>query len=369
MLFMNKEEKILNKFYEFCSTTGGEKRLKKIKIIMRKTKPMIKKDFTKLKIDDVVKYLSFINNSNYSLHSKNDYKKVFKRFLKWYYKDLEMIEGEVVKLGFKLASDKAVRNKNKINKNTLVKPDELEKLIRTANSLKWKALISLLYEGALRPCEIRVLKWKDINFDDSMNLCRVYIISPKTKDTREVCVRDSIIHLKRWEKEYSFSNKTNEDYVFPSQHFQNKPMGEGVITEMFKRLCIKAKIRNIFAYLLRHTRIYEIQKKLPEKLASKFAGHSSKNSEFYNHLDDDDVEESMLKLFYPIKEITKEDKNEYEQKIEKLEKSQEAITPYLEVLKLMSKDYNQFKKLHPEKDVAIDFSVKYVEKKMNSNKI
>ena len=237
-----------------------------------------------------------MNNSTYSEHTKNDYKKVFKRFLKWYYKDLKMVEGDKVKFGFRLASDKKVRNKKKINKNTLVKPKELEKLIRTADSLKWKSIVSLMYEGALRPCEIRILKWVNLDFDDNLNLCRVHIISPKTKDDRYIPVRDCILHLKRWKAEYSFPDRTEEDYIFPSQFDKSKPMGEGVITEMFKRLCIKGKLRHIFPYLLRHSRLYEIQKSLPEKLSCKFGGHSSKASEFYNSLDNDDVEESMLKV-------------------------------------------------------------------------
>ncbi len=219
---MRNEDKILKDFYEFCSTTGGEGRLKKIRIIIRNIQENIKKDLHKLTVNDIVKYLSYLNNSDYSLHTKNDYKQVLKRFIKWYYKDLNMIEGYEVKEGFKLASDKRLRNKERINKNTLVKKEELEKLIRGADSLKWRALISLMYEGATRPCEIRNLRWENIKFDDSMNLCRVHIFSPKTKDDREIPIRDSILHLKRWKEGYSFPNRAEKDFVFPSQHYQDK---------------------------------------------------------------------------------------------------------------------------------------------------
>lgn len=324
-----KLSKVIKDYLEFCSTTSGDKRIKKVLIIMQNIQNNIKTDLDKLKVNDVVKYLAYLNNSKYSLHTKNDYKKTFKRFLKWYYKDLEMVSGFEVKEGFKLASDKKVRNKVKINKNTLITIEELEKLIRGANNLKWKALISLMYEGALRPCEIRILKWKDLNFDENKNLCRVFIISPKTQDDREVPVRDCILHLKRWKDEYSFPDRTEEDYVFPSQQSKEKPMGEGVITEMFKRLCKKSKTRHIFPYLLRHTRVYEIQKKLPDKLACKFAGHSSKASEFYNHLGDDDVEESMLEVFFPTKELTEEEKTELERKVEKLQKKIEFFETFV----------------------------------------
>ena len=311
MLFMvNTEKKALQDFYTFCLSSCSEKRLKKIKNVITKARKVIKKDLTKLKVDDVVKYLAFINQSDYKPYTKNDFKKIFKRFLKWYYKDLEMIEGERVKLGFKGVSKKRAFNKEKINKNTLLKPKELGKLLRSAKSLKWKALISLMYESAFRPCEIRNLKWKDCNFDDGLGICKLWTCSPKTKDSREVPVKDCVVHLKRWMAEYQFLDRTQKDFVFPSQFNRDKPLSQGSITEMLKRICRNAKIRELFPYMLRHTRIYEIQKRLGEKISAKFAGHSVETSEIYNHLDSDDVTEAMLQKVYVTEELTEEEKVE-----------------------------------------------------------
>jgi len=317
---MNKEQLELEKFYQFCLTTCSPRRLNKIKNIMIKSREIIGKDLTKLTVEDVVKFLSKINQSTYRAWTKNDYKKIFKRFIKWKYQDLEMIEGSKVKDGFKGVSSRRAFNKEKINSNTLVKPEELEKLMRACKSLKWKALVSFMYESGFRPCEVRMLKWKDIVFDDSNNIARVFTISPKTNDDRKIPIRDCVVHLKRWKEEYQFSNRTDNDFVFPSQHLRDKPMGDGVITEMFKRLCKTAKLRNIYPYLFRHTRIYEIQKRLPEKIASKFAGHSIETSEIYNHLADDDVEESMLKEIYVTEEINPHDKDKMKKDFERMKK-------------------------------------------------
>lgn len=317
-----KQDKVMNDFYEFCLTTCSEKRLRKIKIVLKKIKKIINKNLSELNINDVVKILAYINQSDYKPYTKNDYKKIFKRFLKWHYKDLEMFEGDKVKDGFKLTSKLKCVNREKLNKNTLVKPQDLEKFLRTAKTLKWKALITLMYESAFRPCEIKNLKWKHIKFDDSMNICRVWTLSPKTKDSREVPVRDCIIHLKRWKEEYSFMNRNENDYVFPSQHDRNKPLSDGTITEMFKRLSKEAGLkddRRIFPYKLRHSRIYEIQKRFNEKIASKFAGHSIQTSEIYNHLDSDDVEKAVLQM-YATKEITPEQKDRIKELEDKLNK-------------------------------------------------
>jgi len=311
---IKQEKKVLEDFIVFCLTTCSEQRAKKIKGIILNCRKMIGKDLTKLKVKDVVSCLAKLNQSNYKDWTKNDYKKILKRFLKWYYKDLEMLELQ----GFRGVSKNRAFNHEKINENTLLTEKELETLLRTAKSLKWKALLSFMYEGALRPTEVRNMKWGDLKFEN--DLCRVHILSRKTKDARKIIVKDCVVHLKRWMDEYQFSNRTNRDYVFPSQHHQDKEMGGGVIPEMLKRICKDAKIRHIFPYLFRHTRLTKLQAKLPEKIVAKFGGHSIETTEIYNHLSNTDVEESMLREIYTTKELTPEQKNKYDIEIEELKK-------------------------------------------------
>lgn len=314
------ESEIIEKFYQNCLTTASKERLKKIKWVMESTRGILKKDLTKLNHDDVVTFLVFINQSDFSPWSKNDFKKIFKRFLKWHYKDLEMIGGDKVKEAFKTISSRKCMNKEKINKDTLVKAEELEKLIRTAKTLKWKALISFAYESAFRPCEINVLRWKDLVFDDNMGICKVNLVSsPKTEETRRIPIKDCVVHLKRWREEYQFPNRSQNDLVFPSQHDSKKPMGRGVISEMFRRICIEAKMRQIYPYLLRHSRICELQIRLPEKIVAKFSGHSIETSELYNHITDDEVTDTLLKEIYVTKELPTEKKHAIELKMEKME--------------------------------------------------
>lgn len=317
---MNKqEEKVLKDYMIFSGTTAkSDNRLKKIEWIMRSSRKMIGKDLTKLGIKDIVSFLEKVNKSNYSDWTKNDYKKIFKRFLKWYYKDLELIEGMEVKRGFRGVSSKKAFNKNKINKNTLIKPEELEKLLRASDTLKWKAIISILYESAFRPCELVNLKWKDVKFNDSKGICTLTTISPKTGDLRSVPIKDYLVHLKRWEKEFQFPDLNKEDYVFPSQHQREEHLASQSITTMLRRLCEAAKIRHIFPYMLRHSRIYFIQKKLGARFAAKFAGHSIETSEIYNHLDSEDVEEIMMEKVYNTKELTEDEKNTMQKQIDYL---------------------------------------------------
>jgi integrase len=305
----------------FKMQTCSERRLNKIKNIIHVSRKIICKDLSKLEETDITKFLRNINNSAYTQWTKNDYKKIFKAFLRWYYKSkfLTWMEDKLIKDGFKSVSKGKAFNKSKINKDTLIKSEELELMLRTAKSLKWKALLSLMYESAFRPCEVKMLRWSDLNFNDAKNICSVKTISPKTGEMREVPVQDCIVHLKRWRAEYQFLNVKDKDFVFPSQFERDKPMGDGVIHEMFKRICADAKMRNIYPYILRHSRIYFIQKRLGARIAAKYAGHSLETSEIYDHLDSKDVEEAMLEKVYTTKELTPEQKSEYEERLKKLE--------------------------------------------------
>lgn len=306
------EQRVLEEFYVFCLSTCSECRLVKIKNVLMKAREIIGKDLTSLVVSDVVSFLSYINQSSYKEWTKNDFKKIFKRFLKFTYRDLEMIDGALVKDGFRGVSKRRAFNKEKINKNTLLKPKELETLIRVSSSLRLRALFSFMYESAFRPCEIRSLKWKDLVFDDSLGICRVWVISPKTKEARSVPVKDCVLHLKRWRDEYSFPNRSKDYYVFPSKSSPVEPMASSYIAYTLRAVCKKADLRPLFPYLFRHSRLLELHKLLPDKLSSKFAGHSIETSEIYNHLSDDDLESSMLQNVYVTEELTPSEKKEIE---------------------------------------------------------
>lgn len=312
------EREVLREFYNL--QTCSPRRQQKIKLFINKAREIIKKDLTKLKLTDITLLLRELNQSDYALWTKNDFKKIFKSFLKWKYKKefLEWNDDKNFREGFKGVSKSKAINRRKINKNTLIKPEELEILLRASKSLKWKALLTLLYESAFRPCEIVNLRWSDLNFDDARNICSVKTTSPKTKNFREIPVQDCIVHLKRWREEFEFPNRTDIDFVFPNDKNREKHLSENSIPILLKRLCRRAGIRSIYPYLFRHSRIYFIQKKLGSRISSKYAGHSLETSEIYDHLDCDDVEEAMLENVYTTKELNPQQKQDYEKKLKEL---------------------------------------------------
>ncbi len=174
---LNKKDKdILNKFLIYCGGTAGEKKLKNIKIIMLKIRDVSEIDYDKWDLDILRVFLALLNKSKeISKATKNGVKKVLKRFLKENYSDWS----EKFK-GLKDIKGENDMNQKKLNANTILTPEDLEKIIRKAESLKYKALIMLLYESGARPSEVLNLKWKDINLDKK----EVSLFSTKNKTMR-----------------------------------------------------------------------------------------------------------------------------------------------------------------------------------------
>ena len=341
-----KEKEALKEYLNL--QTCSEKRIAKIKNILVKSRKIIGKDLTKLEITDITKFLKYLNNSDYAQYTKNDYKKIFKSFLKWNYRNtsyMDWFDNRNVVDGFKGVSKKTAFNQSKINKDTLLKPEELEKLLRSAKTLKWKAILTLLYESGFRPCELVNLKWKDLNFIDGKGICSVRTCSPKTKETRTIPVKDCIVHLKRWREEYSFPNLTNEDYVFPNPVNRNKHIAEGSLGTVLKRLCATAGIRPIYPYIFRHSRIYFIQKELGIILGAEFGGHSIETAEAsYGLIDCDDVEEAMLNKIYTTEEITPEEKVEVKKLQQEVKNLSKLVKNLSEFSILSIKNKNLFDK-------------------------
>lgn len=318
-----KDKKLLDNFLKYCRMTAGEKKINDYKREMLKIYYVLEKPYDKYKKIDIQDFLSLLNSSQLEKWTKNTIKIILKRFLRWHYKDLDMIKDIKKEYAF---------NEKRINESTLVSPEEVEKLIRAAQSLKWKAIISLLCESACRPQELRQLLWKDIKFNGE--IADITFYSGKTRKSRTIPVKDCVVHLKRWKQEYEYPDLREDDVVFPAQEGRNSMMCDDTLPRMFKRLCIKAGIREIFPYLFRHTRLTFMYNNLPEQIVKKYAGHSadSEMALVYSHISNKNVKDVILKEIYNTKELTPEQKNKYDEEIELMQKQIKFLMGNLEVL-------------------------------------
>ena len=218
-------------------------------------------------------------------------------------------------------------------KHALLTESEIQCMLHRAERLRDKTILILLYETAARPQEVRELKWGDINWDEK----EVHLFSRKTKDDRDLPLHESLKQLKRWKEEWIYPDPQQEDYVFPSSNgsFYNrkKPISISYINRIIKSLARKAGItRNIYPYLLRHTRLTELHNRGVQGIEfKKFAGHTpgSNMENVYVHMDNADMKRSVIEKIYKIQEVTPSEKYNYEKRIERLEKQLHEVITFL----------------------------------------
>jgi len=204
-------------------------------------------------------------------------------------------------------------------------------MVRRAESIRDKALLVLIYETAARPEEVKKLRWAHVNWAES----EVHLYSRKKEDDRDLPIRDTLIHLKRWYDEWVFVDPKDDDFVFPSRRGsypeRSKPLSVEYINRVIKRTAKLAGVtRDVNTYLFRHTRLTEIRMKgVVGKMHNRFAGHAdgSKQELVYDHMDNDDMKREVLGKVYRADEHSSMSQPQDNQKsrIDELEEQLKAI--------------------------------------------
>lgn len=325
-LSLGKEEQdIIDAFVKKCQITVGSKDLlRTASNTITLFFDVVEKPFSEVTKEDVEHFVSLVNNSGKSRNGRKHVFFMLKKFLGLYYKDKTVLE--IVK------SKRETGKGSRIAKSDLITPQELERMLRSANTLRDKALITLLYESAGRPDEILGLRWKDITINDD-NFAEISLFSGKKKEMRHIIVNDCVLHLQRWKREYSYPDISQNDYVFVGKT-RDKHLTSPGLLKIVKTIGKKAQIdKTIYPYLFRHTRLTFMRQKLKTPHYTQFAGHTERQATTYVHLDTDDLREALLRDIYPTKELTPENRHQLEIQLETQSKE----------IQLMKKQMDEFK--------------------------
>ena len=329
---------ILEGFLKYCRMTACPDRVEKYRRYLLIFHDVVDKPLDQITKEDGIAFWGFVNQTTYQEHTRIDIRKVVRRFLKWHYRDLDMIEPLKVPASYLV-------NNQRVNKSTLLTEQEIQLMLHRAERLRDKVLLVLLYETAARPQEVRELRWRDINWDEQ----EVHLYSRKTKEDRDLPLNESIKHLRRWKAEWVYPDPQDEDYIFPSivgaRHDRTKPISVSYINRIIKSIAKKAGInRDVYTYLLRHTRLTEIRKRGVQGIEfNKFAGHKagSKHENVYVHLDNEDMKRTILEKVYQVKELQATDREKYEARIQRLEQQLQAVVKYLRESRTVMTDVKQ----------------------------
>jgi integrase/recombinase XerD len=312
--------KILNDFSEYCRATASEEKVKKIRRIFTQLYDVTEIDLNKQNKESITSFLAVLNNSDRSIPTKNEMKSYLKKFLKWYYKDLQLIED----LNPVLKRENFEVNTKRINESNLITEQDIEKMLRFAQSYKEKAFIFLAFESGARPQEIINLKWKDIKFNDGFADISFY--SGKTKQSRIFPVKKAREFLFEWKQNYVFGDRKENDYVFPSRFLRDEPMTTAGLNKILRKLTQKAGLnKDFFSYLFRHTRATKLYQELPTPIVEQLLGHKDMYST-YAHISNEKARQELIDKIYKINKLTPELRDQLEKEIEKQNKAIANLT-------------------------------------------
>lgn len=306
------DKKLLDDFLKLCAVTAGASKLKNIERVLVKCADIIEVPLDKLNKSILIAFLSLVNKSDLEAATKNEIKKHLKRFVlnTPKYKHDEGVR-EALDL-FKLEND---TNHEKVNPDTIVKPNEINLLMRKTDSIKYKTLIITSWETAARPEELLKAKWEQVNLDKKT----IRLFSNKTAKAekggwRTLPINESVAHLARLKEEWDFDNRTDKDFIFVGNK-RAQGLSNDAWNVALKALSLKALGRAVYPYLIRHGRLTEIQDSMPSKAYEDFAGHSLEMATRYRHPSQARLLETMKKHLYSMKQLTKEQREELESKI------------------------------------------------------
>lgn len=299
-----KNKKSIFDFEKYLITSALSKpRITKYLEILKTSALRINKDFDLITKDDVMDFVSIIEQRNYSEHTKHAYKVIIRKFFQWFKKcedkeypaEVKWIKTNIRKDRFTLPSEG----------DLLTEPD-IQKLLNSAKTLRDKAFISCLWESGCRVGEIATLKIKEIVFDEYG--C-IFNVTGKT-GPRQIRLINSAPYLANWLGTHP-NRDERERFVWVSS--RGKTKGNilnyaticKVIKELFAETGIKKKCN---PHIFRHSRATFLANHLTEFQMNRYFGwvQGSDMPGTYVHLSGKDTEKALLKLNGVI---TQEDNN------------------------------------------------------------
>lgn len=296
---------------KFCNDLFSEKlsdiRIIKYRSTLRTISKRMKRPFDKCNKEDIRNFLANIQKSNYSEHTKKDFRVVVKRFWKWL-KQTDEYPDEVkwIKTTMPKRLQKIIRTKDVLTE------EEVYKMVDNAHHSRDKAIISLLFETGSRIGEIEKLKIGDIVFDDKGYN---FVTDGKTGDVYKRVVNIKAVELlKEWIKQHPL--KDNPDVplwiTLARSHTGMKQMKQSGFRKMFKEIAeISGIKKKVNPHAFRHARITDLRvnKKVPDAIIEMLVGWipGSNMFDIYQHAKSEDVDKALAEV-YGLKEEQKKNK-------------------------------------------------------------
>ncbi len=282
---LESNEKLIEKFVNFLKANSfSVGRQKKCRWILTNFSDWLGKNFKKADREDIEKIMIHLESNGFKAWTVHDYKAVLKKFYKW-------LEGKDDVYPDKIRWLKTtMKKKDKKLPEDMLTNEEILRMIATANTLRNKALVSVLYESGCRIGELMNLKLKDVTFDE---YGAIILVDGKT-GMRRIRLVSSADHLKNWINTHPTRDK--RDSALWISAYGNS-LSHSKVGDILKRIGKKAGIeKRIYPHLFRHTRATHLAKMLSEQELKIYFGwtQASEMASTYVHLSGKDLDNAVL---------------------------------------------------------------------------
>jgi len=295
----NKET--IMKFRDYCILQGiGSPKTDRYLQDCIKLGRILKKPFSEATKDDLMKVVVEIEGTDLSFETKRGFKILLKKLFK-------CIRGTQGKkeypddVNWIVVGGKA--NNSKLPEELLTEK-EVESIIRHADTIRDKALISCLAESGCRISEIGNMKIKHVSFEEHGARLTV---AGKT-GARKILIISSAPYLQQWINQHPF-NTSSENCLWVTSG--NSLLCYERILAIVKLAGKRAGIqKRIYPHLFRHSRATALATLMSDASMKQYFGwtQGSQMASIYIHMSGKDTDEAILKASGI--EIKKEDKKQ-----------------------------------------------------------
>jgi len=184
----------------------------------------------------------------------------------------------------------------RVTPESLLTLDELNAMLGSAENERDRALVTVLFEAALRPGELLNMKVGSVEF--MQDYCLI-AVAGKT-GTKRIPLVVSYKPLLEWlEKHPKRSDHEAPLWASIGNNSKGEAMGYHYFRKILKRLAEKAGVRkDVWPYLFRHSSLTALAKVFTESRLELYAGwvQGSKMARRYVHFSARDLEEAVLEL-------------------------------------------------------------------------
>ncbi len=252
-------------------------------------------------ISDIEAVIGWINSQPYKMSTRDDMKFVIRKLVQYAKfgscSKKTPIPPEVSWFSVSTRDDKDSR----VKPESLLTIEEVKRMMAAAENERDRALLSVLFEAALRPGELLGMTVGSVEFKDGY--CLISAVG-KT-GVKRIPLVASFMPLLEWLEKHPRRNDPKAPlWASLGNNSKGGRVSYYYLRKLLKKLAAEAGIRkDVWPYLFRHTALTNMAKVMTEAKLELYAGwvQGSRMTKRYVHFSARDLEETMLQLHGMLK--------------------------------------------------------------------